>query len=407
MINIIKDLYGFERQLMGPGYDSALDYIQMLFPFEIQTFKSGKKVGDWTIPQEWVIRDAWIKLDGKKILDYKENPLCVSVNSIPIHQKMNLEEVKKTLSASDEMPDAYEYDARFYVKEWGFSIPKSRISELVEGEYEVFIDSEFRDGTMKVAVHTIPGKSDREILLFAHLDHPHQANDNLSSVAMLINLIPLLKNKFEHTIKIIFCPQTIGSIAYAETNDISKVDFVMAFECIGNDNLLTIQQAYDKKARINHCLHQAVRGQGADFRKAEFRYVLGSDEYYFNDPKIGIPGVFISRVPFKEHHTSADTPDIIKDEKLKEVQRIILKTIEIYEKDYIPKLKIKGVVHRSKYGIQSVDRLMNLQLDHLFFDIDGKRYLSDIVAQSGISFEHANDILNKLGDNVVKVKPKK
>jgi aminopeptidase-like protein len=406
MIDLIKDLFAFDRQLISSGYDSALEYIKMLIPLSVIKIDSGKKVGDWTVPPEWVVKDAWVKFEGKKILDYKKDPLCLSVYSIPVNKTMKLEEFKTRLFTSDERPDAFEYTSYFYERDWGFSIPKNRIPELKEGDYEVFVDSEFRQGTMKIGVHTVVGKTDREVLLFAHLDHPYQANDNLSGVVTLIDLTKFLKNRFEHTIKIIFCPETIGSIAYAETQDISKVDFVIALDAVGNDNILTIQNAYDKTARINACMHQATISQGADFRKGEFRYVLGSDEYYFNDPKVGIPGVFISRVPYPEYHTSDDRPEIIKDEKLKEVQRVILRAIEIYEKDYIPKLKIKGVVMRSKYGIQAQDRLMNLQIDKLFFSMDGKRYLTDLISQLGISFDNAYAMLEKLGDKIKKCQKK-
>ena len=91
---------------------------------------------------------------------------------------------------------------------------------------------------------------------------------------------------------------------------------------------------------------------------------------------------------------------------MKEVQRVILRAIEIYEKDYIPKLKIKGVVMRSKYGIQAQDRLMNLQIDKLFFSMDGKRYLTDLISQLGISFDNAYAMLEKLGDKIKKCQKK-
>jgi aminopeptidase-like protein len=280
-------------------------------------------------------------------------------------------------------------------------LPSTLVKKLEEGEYEVFVDSEDKEGVMKVGVHTIPGNyGDREILLFAHVDHPYQANDNLSGVACLMDLAGKLKDRFDHTIKIIFCPETIGSIAYAVTQDISKVDWVLALDAIGNDNSLLFQKAYDEKARINDCLHLAVAGQGITYRAGKFRLTAGSDEYYFNDPKVGIPGLFLSRLPYPEYHTSADVPSVVKEEKLVEVQKVILKTIEFYEKDYKPKLKIKGVVHRSKYGVQTFDRLMNLELDHLFFAMDGKRYLSDIIVKLGIGFEWADSVIQKLGKAV-------
>lgn len=404
MKQIIEDLYKFHRHTIGSGYDSALEYIKMLIPLDVLEFKSGSKVGDWTIPPEWIIRDGWIKHNGEKICDYKDQPLCISSYSLPVNKIVSLDELKKHVVISDTKPAAYSFDRRVYDRDWMFTYPKSKFNELKDGDYEVCIDSEDRNGTMKIGVHTIKGKSEKEILLFSSLDGVFSANTNISGVACLIDLAGMLKDRFEHTIKIIFCPGTIGSVAYASTQDITNVDFVIAVDSVGNDNTLLFQKAYDKYARINYCAHLAVAGQGVSYRKGEFRLAHGSDEYYFNDPKIGIPGILISRFPFDEHYTELDTPEIIKDEKIKEVQKVILKTIEYYERDYIPKIKIKGVVMRSKYGIQSTDRLLNRELDYLFNEIDGKRYLSEIILQLGLGFDFADETLKKLGKNVIKVK---
>ena len=202
--------------------------------------------------------------------------------------------------------------------------------------------------------------------------------------------------KCEHTIKIIFCPETIGSIAYGETQDISKVDFVIAVDSVGNENTLLIQKAFDKFARINYAVHLAVHELGVSYRKGDFRVLIGSDEYMFNDPTIGIPGIMLSRIPYKEYHTSLDTPDIIKEDKIKETADVILKTIEIYEKDFIPVRKFKGILCRSKYKLQTLHKFLNRDLDYLLFDIDGKKYLSEIVLPLSLTFSYAYDFLAKL-----------
>ena len=270
---------------------------------------------------------------------------------------------------------------------------------LKEGDYEVFIDSEFKTGVLKYGVHTIKGKGKkpREILLFAHLDHPYQANDNLSGVACLIDMADRLHDAFfKHTIKIIFCAETIGSTAYALKEDISKVDFVIALDCVGNNNNLLWQKSYDKYARINYITHLAVTGEGKDHRKGEFRLIAGSDEYYFNDPLVGIPGIMLSRLPYNEYHTSEDTPDKINYDKIKEVQDVIMKIIEIYEKDFIPKRKTKGVLMRSKHDIQTDNKLLNRDLDYLWYEIDDKKYLSEIIIGLGMGFDYTYSIMEKL-----------
>jgi aminopeptidase-like protein len=269
--------------------------------------------------------------------------------------------------------------------------------KMVEGEYEVFIDSEYKPGIMKWGVHTIKGVSDREILLFAHLDHPWMANDNLSGVACLIDMAKELKEKgFKHTIKLVFCAETIGSIAYAETEDISKVDFVIAVDSVGNDNSLLIQKSFDKYSRLNYCMHLACSSHAVDYRKGDFRFVVGSDEYYFNDPKIGIPGIMLSRIPYPEYHTADDIPEIIKEEKIKQTQNTILEIIDIYERDYIPVRHFTGPLMRSKYGIQTGHKSLNMGLDYLFYDIDGEKYLSELVLPLGLSFNFAYEALEKV-----------
>jgi aminopeptidase-like protein len=233
MREIIETLYPMNRCLLGAGYDNALKFIEHLVKLDVIEIPSGTEVGTWTVPNEWVIREAWVKNSkGEKIIDYSKDLMSLMVGAYPVNQKMKREELIKHLHYSEEMPDAIPYTYNLYGTEWGFNVKKSEflvkndeeISSLKleggkefipkyawnipEDEYEVFIDSENKPGVLKIGVHTIKGKSDREILLFAHLDHPFQANDNLSAVACLLDLAN--KIKAEHTIKIIFCPETIG-----------------------------------------------------------------------------------------------------------------------------------------------------------------------------------------------------
>lgn len=396
---IIEDLFPMNRCLLGEGFDNALLYINKLIPLKITSIPSGTQFGTWTIPDEWVVRDAWVKFKGKKIIDYKRQHLSLVVGSLPFSGKVTLEELEKHLHYSDEMPGHHPYEYKFYERDWGLTIPKNKVYKregetitkiLEEGEYEVFIDTEDRHGHLKYGVHTIPGKTDKEILLFAHLDHPFQANDNLSGVAALIDLVHTIKpEQYEHTIKLVFCAETIGSIAYAHTEDLSRVSFVIALDAVGNENPegILLQKAYDKSARINSIAHLALRGQGAGYRQALFRSGIGSDEYVFNDPKFGVPGIMLTTHPYIQYHTSADTPEEVHHETIEKVQKAIIKTIEYYEKDFIPQRNFTGPLFRSKYKIQTKGKPLNLSWDYFIYGMDGKRKFSELCMDFGLNFE--------------------
>lgn len=420
MEEIIKTLYPMNRCLLGEGFDNALEYINHLIGVEKIEVLSGKRLGTWTVPDEWIVRDAWVKFKGKKIIDYKKNPLSLIVGSLPMKRCfVDAMELRQHLHVSEALPESTPYTFKFYDKDWGFCVPQSILQKentegkpldgvemngqpyipkfenaLEEGMYEVFIDTEYRPGVMKIGVHTIPGKSDREILLFAHLDHPYQANDNLSAVACLIDLAG--KIKCEHTVKIIFCAETIGSIAYANTQDISKVDFVIALDICGNDNTLLLQKSWNMEARINRVAHVAIQSMGETHRKGMFRNVIGSDEYFFNDPQIGIPGIMLSRFPYKEYHTSEDTPDKIDYKKIEQTGNTILKIIDIWERDFIPKREFTGPLMRSRYGIQANGKQENLSWDYFIYAMDGKRSLAELCCECSIEFDKAYDVVTKM-----------
>lgn len=482
MQELITNLFPMNACLLGEGYDNRLEYLKHLLKLDLIYFNSGEKFDTWTIPENWIVRDAWVKdSEGNKIIDYKKDPLSLVIGSIPFHGKVSLEELRNHWCFSDDMPDAVPYNFMFYEKGWGFCVAKNTVKEkiiyddqgdlicedglcipkseidpsvgkvriqgvtdwkpefkdkLAEGEYEVFIDTEFQPGIMKMGVHVIPGKSDREILLFAHLDHPFQANDNLSGVACLVDLAAKLKAKckkhghadksvgwygskfecseclkegspqdveyFDHTIKIVFCPETIGSIAYAKSQDLSKVDFVIAVDVCGNDNSLLLQKSFDAEDRINRVAHVAIQGLRENYRKGGFRSLLGSDEYAFNNPDLNIPGILLSRFPYKEYHTSADTPEKINYEMIEKTGKAIEEIIKVWEADFIPKREVSSPLMRSKYGVQTPSKEFNLSWDYFWYSIDGKRSLAELCCEYGLDFWHTYDfIINMENDGTI------
>ena len=85
MISWMKDLWPLPRSLTGQGTLDTLNYLKGLNKeLEITSFKSGKKVFDWTIPDEWNIEDAYIEHEsGERFAEFKSNNLDLGGYSIP------------------------------------------------------------------------------------------------------------------------------------------------------------------------------------------------------------------------------------------------------------------------------------------------------------------------------------
>jgi aminopeptidase-like protein len=247
---------------------------------------------------------------------------------------------------------------------------------------------------MKIGQVEIPGETTEEVLLFAHLDHPYQANDNLSGVACLIDIAKRIKTKY--TIKIVFCPETIGSIAYAHTQDLSKVKFAIAVDICGNDKPILLLKAFEPQAWINRVAHCAFQMAAKPYRKAPFRSTIGSDETVFNDPAIGIPSLLLTTHPYDEYHTDQDTPEKINYEKITEVADMVMKIIEVAEKDFIPERLFKGQLRRSKFNIQSSVPQVNLNLDYLFYSLNGKSTLAELCADFELNFDTIHETIKKI-----------
>ncbi|WP_317383711.1 DUF4910 domain-containing protein [Anaerobiospirillum succiniciproducens] len=215
---LYEELFPICRSITGPAYEQSLEILKKYVPFTIESFPSGSKVNDWTVPEGWSLNRATLKdSQGNIILDTHQNPLHVLNFSEPFTGKVSLEELKEHLFFDKNNPDAIPYTTSYYKPRWGLNISYKQFQELKDDEYEVCIDTiKDTNGALKVGICDLKGDSDKIIQISSYLCHPNMLNNELSGPLALVCLYLLLKSlpKRRYSYRFVIHPESIGSIAY-------------------------------------------------------------------------------------------------------------------------------------------------------------------------------------------------
>jgi len=393
MMKLINDIWFKRRDIVSDGFDESLEYISKIIPLEIHKIPSGTKCWTWITPEKWSVKGAYIEdLNGNRLLDLKDHPLHVISYSLPVDKLVTKKELMKHLYTNPQRPEAIPFGFKYYERDWGFCVQHIRLGEFARGEYRVFIDSKFEEGTLKVGDCTIEGETDETIVLVAHLCHPAMANDDLAGVAVLVDIAKDLRKRNNHyTYKFLLVPETIGSVAYLSQNEgiIPKLKYGIFLEMLGNHNIHALQLTRQGNTRLDKIARYAMKRKLTNFREGPFRKVVGNDEMVFNGPGVNIPMISISRFPYPEYHTSDDNPSIISEENLKESKTLILEILNIIDNDRIPKRKFKGPVFLSGYGLWGPRIAENIE--QIMLRLEGDKSIFDIAEELDMEF---NDVLN-------------
>jgi aminopeptidase-like protein len=187
-------------------------------------------------------------------------------------------------------------------------------------------------------------------------------------------------------------------------------------EMLGNASAHALQQSFQPDSQFDRCLVTALQGLDQESYHAPYRTVINNDERQFNAPGVRIPMLSLSRVeppgsatrPYREYHSSFDTPDIVSQQRLEESKRIVLGLIEAWENNQYVVNNFKGEIFCSGYGIW-VDYQTNPDGHRLLFDImehcDGEHTTADIASELNTSFQAVWEIINLLREkNLVRLR---
>lgn len=411
IVQLINDLWKKNRAIVSDGFDESLDYIKNILPISIHKFKSGSHCWTWTIPRKWILKEAFVSDDiGNKIIDIKEHPLHVVIGSTPVDRDVSKEELLQHLYYDSKRPDVIPYVYKYYNLDWGFCIRHRQLNDFNKSKYHVHIDSAYEEGYLKIGEFVVKGRSDKNIVVMAHLDHPGQAEDDLSGVVAVIKTaFSLMKRNNFYTYRFLFLSETIGSIAYLSHNEnlIPKIKYAVFLEMLGNKhNDLTLQRTLKGSEEINSIARYVMKNKLRHFNELEFFNAVPNDEQVFSSPGVDIASISISRANsrdaqyfFPEYHSSADCPNIISEKRINEAVDIVTEILLIIDRDYIPIREYKGIIFLSRYGL-FVDPRQNYPLhkaiDKLMLLIDGKSSIFDIMQKLSLDYDSTYDFIEKL-----------
>lgn len=407
---LASDLYPICRSITGDGVRATLRAIGERVPLEVHEVASGTEVLDWTVPDEWNIRDAYIATRaGQRVVDFRESNLHIVGYSEPVRTEMTLADLRPHLHTHTDNPDWVPYRTSYYTRSWGFCLSQRQLATLEEISYEVVVDSTLAPGSLTYGECFLPGEREDEVLLTTHVCHPSLANDNLSGIALLTELGAALADLPRRlSYRLLFIPGTIGSIAWLARNENAAARIVggLVVACVGDSGPLTYKRSRRGDAGVDRAgAHAVVRESG---RVLDF-VPWGWDERQFNSPGFDLPIGCLTRSSegeFPEYHSSGDDLDFIRADRLEESLNVALEIIDILEHDrtYL-NLSPKGEPQLGKRGLYrglggADPGTQQLALLWVLNQSDGTRSLLNIAERSGLGFadlRHATQDLVEAG----------
>ena len=359
MINFAKVLYPHNRSIMGPDIRYCLDkFVELNQEFKKYKFLTGEKVFDWVIPEEWIIRDAYIQHEsGKKFAEFKKNNLHLMGYSIPMNKIISKKELLNNIFTLPEAPNSIPYTTSYYEKNWGFCLNYDQFLKLPDGNYKVFIDAEHKKGELNLIESIIPGESKKEIFFSSYLCHPSMVNNELSGPVLLneiLNFVKNIKNR-KYTYRFVILPETIGSIAYLSKRYLLLKEVMLCgfnLSCVGDNRNYSHVQSRMGNNLADNALSAALLG--LENVKTYSFLERGSDERQYCSPGIDLPLCTFCRTKFgcfPEYHTSEDNFNLVTAEGLKGSFKVLRNIIEAFETGLYPQINVLCEPQLGKRGL--------------------------------------------------------
>ena len=348
MLALAKQLFPFNRSILGPDIRLSFKYFTSIErDWEQLEFKSGERVFDWIIPQEWKIHDAYLEHEsGARYAEFKINNLHVVGYSTPTDLVLNKQELSEKIYTHPDIRDAVPYVTTYYKEDWGFCMSSNDLENMPEGKYKVLIDSELSQGMLVLQELKVKGELQQEIFFSSYLCHPSMANNELSGPVLLSKLAEYVKqiSNLKFSYRFVLLPETIGSIAYiSRRKEILKRNVICGFNlsCVGDERAFS----HVASRAGNTVADLALKAALEEMENVNYYSFLdrGSDERQYCAPGIDLPLCTFCKSKFgeyPEYHSDKDNFNVVTSLGLAESFQVMKTIIDCFEIGIYPQVDV-------------------------------------------------------------------
>lgn len=235
------------------------------------------------------------------------------------------------------------------------------------------------------------------------------ANNELSGPAVTINLAKWIsQKKRKYSYRIIFIPETIGSIGYINKNfKILKKNVIGGFNitCVGDNRNYSFLPSRNGQTLSDKVGLQTIKKYSKNFKKYTW-LSRGGDERQYCSPGVDLPIATLMRSKYgtyKEYHTSLDNlKKVVTPKGLQGGYSMLRDAINTIEKNkyYITTLLCEP--HMSKRNLypsigkkKHVSKFTKTMMNVITY-CDGKHSINDISYMLKIKEKYVSQIIKKL-----------
>lgn len=357
MMPLLRDLCAPRTAVVADGNDALFARLGRELPLEIFRFDSGDSFNGWIVPDNWRVKRAQIFRDGKLVFDGAGQALAVGYYSKSFSGDLDWEDLKPKLVTNPALPEATMFHCMWQYRpwdaDWRLCVPHTVYQTLGPGRYRVELETEREPGEMLVAHSHKAGHSEKTIVFNAHTCHPHMANDGFAGVAIFVKLMQWLATQDTfYSYRLVAAPEHIGTVFYLRdlpVDDVNRLVSGFFQEMPGTHGAIKATSTFLGGQKLDLAFANALRHHARRHELVPWRKGAGNDETVWEAPGYEVPFVEVTRcedqfAPFREYHSSLDTPELMDAAQMDEMLLVLKKVVDSLENDAVIHRRFDGLI---------------------------------------------------------------